>query len=232
MIPDKHELLKRIEELERLLENKNKEIENANYAGGLFSHEMRNYLLVVNASIFFLGEMPDEQKKSDMLKLSISAQKLTNLLEEMDNYRKAGYEIKWQSLSEIFEGCFNLHSSIKINILKDNILILSTPIIKIIMSSMVNNTYRHGGEKVSNVNIFWREVQSGIIVVYEDDGVGISTNEKNNIFDKGFGKNGGMGLYWVKKILNKLGYSIVENGIHGKGARFEIFIPEGSYKLY
>ncbi|MFA5071976.1 MAG: HAMP domain-containing sensor histidine kinase [Candidatus Pacearchaeota archaeon] len=97
---------------------------------------------------------------------------------------------------------------------------------------MVNNTAMHGGQDVSKVEIDWQKVPGGIILIYEDNGVGIPDEQKQDIFKKGFGKNTGMGLFLAKEILKITGLEIAEKGTYGKGARFEIFVPEGAYKLY
>jgi signal transduction histidine kinase len=100
------------------------------------------------------------------------------------------------------------------------------------MSSMVNNTAMHGGQDVSEVKIDWQKVPEGIVLIYEDNGVGIPDEQKSDIFKKGFGKHTGMGLFLAKEILKTMKMEIVEKGTYGKGARFEIFVPEGVYKLY
>jgi len=45
------------------------------------------------------------------------------------------------------------------------------------------------------------------------------------IFDKGFGKNTGLGLFPAREILSITGITIRETGEPGKGVRFEITAP-------
>jgi hypothetical protein len=40
-----------------------------------------------------------------------------------------------------------------------------------------------------------------------------------------------MGLFLTREILGITGISIVENGDFGKGARFEMHIPRGTYRM-
>jgi signal transduction histidine kinase len=49
------------------------------------------------------------------------------------------------------------------------------------------------------------------------------------IFERGFVKNTGPGLFMSREILLKSGITIIENGAPGKGAQFGITIPEGKY---
>jgi signal transduction histidine kinase len=50
------------------------------------------------------------------------------------------------------------------------------------------------------------------------------------LFTKGFGKHTGLGLYLSREILSITGITITENGEPGKGARFEMTVPDGSYR--
>ena len=54
-------------------------------------------------------------------------------------------------------------------------------------------------------------------------------NMKDKIFLQGIGKNTGLGLFLVREILSITGISITEDGIPGKGCRFIIRVPAGSY---
>jgi signal transduction histidine kinase len=226
-------LSEKIKNLEREIDKKNKEIAHANFVNGIFRHEINNHQLAVSAYICLLDEAQDEQEKADMVeKLSVSSKKINSLIRDWFKYQKAGYKLEWRTISNIFERSYGLHSNIKINIIKDDILIFCTPATPIMMSSMVNNTAMHGGKDVNSINVWWEKVPEGIIFVYEDNGVGVPDDEKGDISEKGIGKNNGLGLYLVKEILKLSKCKIIENGIYGKGARFEVSIPDGLYKLY
>ncbi len=67
--------------------------------------------------------------------------------------------------------------------------------------------------------------------MFEDDGQGISDNEKEQIFLRGYGKNTGLGLFLIREILAITGITIVENGIYGQGVRFEMTIPHEHFRF-
>ena len=71
----------------------------------------------------------------------------------------------------------------------------------------------------------------GLYIIWEDDGAGIPEAEKGRIFERGYGKNTGFGLYLVREILSITGIQICETGQEGGGARFEILVPEGGYRF-
>jgi K+-sensing histidine kinase KdpD len=50
-------------------------------------------------------------------------------------------------------------------------------------------------------------------------------DEKERIFERGFGKNTGLGMFLVREILTLTGITISETGEPGRGARFEILVP-------
>ena len=50
-------------------------------------------------------------------------------------------------------------------------------------------------------------------------------------FDRGVGKNTGMGLFLAREILSITGIGIRETGEPGHGARFEMIVPDNAWRL-
>jgi signal transduction histidine kinase len=84
---------------------------------------------------------------------------------------------------------------------------------------------------VDEIRVSYRESEAGLTCIWDDDGVGIPTDEKERIFERGYGKNTGLGLFLAQEILAITGISIRETGIPGKGARFELSIQKGGYRF-
>ncbi len=74
-------------------------------------------------------------------------------------------------------------------------------------------------------------MQDGLSVIFEDDGAGISDEDRVNLFEKGYGKHTGLGLFLSREILAITGIAITENGKQGEGARFEMTVPNGSFRI-
>jgi len=55
----------------------------------------------------------------------------------------------------------------------------------------------------------------------------VARGEKEKIFERGYGKNTGMGLFLSREIPAITGISITGNGEPGKGARFAIRVLPG-----
>ncbi|MDP3564737.1 MAG: HAMP domain-containing sensor histidine kinase, partial [Methanoregula sp.] len=96
--------------------------------------------------------------------------------------------------------------------------------------NLVENSLRHG-EKVTQVRFSYQETPDGLTIFCEDDGVGIPLTAKERIFKREYYRNTGYGLFLASEILSITGLAIRETGEPGKGARFEILVPPGSFRF-
>ena len=78
--------------------------------------------------------------------------------------------------------------------------------------------------------VFLEESADDHMLVCEDDGEGVVSGEKEKIFERGVGKNTGLGLALSREILSITGITIRETGEPGRGARFEMTVPEGMHR--
>ena len=108
--------------------------------------------------------------------------------------------------------------------------LLVDPLVKTVFSTLLDNSIRHG-KHVTEIRVSAHESGNNLIILWEDNGVGIPDDEKELIFNRGYGKNTGFGLFLVREILSLTGISIHETGIPGSGVRFEILIPKGSFRF-
>jgi signal transduction histidine kinase len=74
-------------------------------------------------------------------------------------------------------------------------------------------------------------VRDTLVIVWEDNGVGIEQSDKEKIFERGYGKNTGLGMFLAREILALTDISIIESGIAGKGARFEMVVLKNGWKV-
>ncbi len=108
--------------------------------------------------------------------------------------------------------------------------VFSDPMLEKVFFNMVDNAIRHG-ERVSTITCSCKTDPDGLVITVEDNGVGVPLDKKEKIFDQGYGKHTGFGLFLAREILAITGITICETGLHGKGARFEITVPEGKYRF-
>jgi signal transduction histidine kinase len=95
--------------------------------------------------------------------------------------------------------------------------------------NLVENGVKYGG-KISNMKFLGQEEENGIVLIYEDDGVGIPAHAKEKIFNRQFFSHTGLGMFLSREILSITGLTLTETGIYGVGARFEIHIPLDKYR--
>ena len=111
----------------------------------------------------------------------------------------------------------------------DGIEVFADPLIEKVFYNLLENAVRHG-EHVTTITFSAWETDSGLTIVYDDDGVGVPAENKEKIFLRGFGKHTGLGLFLTREILSITGITIGETGEFGKGARFEIHVPKEGYR--
>ncbi len=103
--------------------------------------------------------------------------------------------------------------------------VLADQMLPVIFGNLMDNTLKYG-EKTTQIRIYTvKHPDDSISLVYEDDGVGIRVEDKRRLFEKGFGKGTGLGLFLIKHVCEIYDWTISEEGEPGKGAKFVITIP-------
>lgn len=125
----------------------------------------------------------------------------------------------------------------KVSISLDNldfIVMTDKKWISYILSQLLNNAYKYVREN-GEIHIFTSEDEKSIKLHIKDNGIGIKPKDIKRIFDKGFtGDNGrnntrstGMGLYFTKKMIDRLSHSILVSSEENRYTEFTIVF----YKL-
>ena len=81
------------------------------------------------------------------------------------------------------------------------------------------------------MDVSYRRSADDLILTYSDDGIGIPKEDKKRIFEKGYGKDSGLGLFLVQEVLGMTGIDIREVGEPGSGAKFEMVVPPGKFRF-
>jgi PAS domain S-box-containing protein len=201
--------------------------------GSLTRHDAINQIAVLEAWLSLLKEDEDSAGFRDPLEImTVATGTLRKQLEFAGELEHVGSsDPTWV---DIQEACANVWDEMAI----EGIIFecqcsgfeaLVDPLFPKVIRNLVDNTVRHG-EGAKRVGILCEETPDGLRLVYEDDGVGIPSEAKGKIFDKGFGANTGFGLYLVRELLKLSDARISEVGERGKGARFEIDFRKGRYR--
>ena len=109
--------------------------------------------------------------------------------------------------------------------------VFADPLLRKVFFNLMENALRHGGKKLSTIRFSSHETKDHLVISCEDDGAGVPADEKAFIFDQGFGKHTGLGLFLIWEILSITGMTVTETGEPGRGALFGIAVPKGAYRF-
>ncbi|MFA4861346.1 histidine kinase N-terminal 7TM domain-containing protein [Methanoregula sp.] len=109
--------------------------------------------------------------------------------------------------------------------------IYANPMLEKVFYNLFDNAMKYAGPGISAIRVTSSRQGDDLILAVEDDGAGISPEDKSRLFERGFGKNTGLGLFLSREILSITGIRIQERGEPGKGARFELVVPKGKYRF-
>jgi K+-sensing histidine kinase KdpD len=132
-------------------------------------------------------------------------------------------------LAEIAESSISLNG-VGLKVQTGPVEVFADPLMEKVFFTLMENSVMHG-EKATKITISFQDRGDVGFILFEDDGVGVPTDQKERIFDQAFGRNTGYGLFLAKEILEITGISITETGLEGKGARFEMKIPKEHYRI-
>ncbi|MFH0967277.1 MAG: ATP-binding protein, partial [Methanobacteriota archaeon] len=102
--------------------------------------------------------------------------------------------------------------------------IFADKVFKQALIRIFENTVTHAPD-ATKIEVRFTQLSSGGILSLEDNGSGIPVEQKTRIFDLGYGTGDGFGLFLAEKLLSIFGITLIETGVPGSGARFELTIP-------
>lgn len=163
-----------------------------------------------------------------------AAQNIQRQIEFAKNYEGIGVHApQWQNIGKRVKELRSTVPELQIDLASEleTVEIFADPLLDKVFENLIDNSRRHG-ERVHRISFSTlQDRKDAFVMVYEDDGIGVLETDKDRIFEKGFGKNTGLGLFLSREILSITGLAMRETGIAGKGARFEILVPKGKYRF-
>lgn len=138
----------------------------------------------------------------------------------------------WQSVKKVFWEVVMLipSSTIDFRVELDDIELYADPLLPRVFYNLLANSIKHGDHQLTKIRLYAQKSEESLILIYEDNGKGIPLDEKGKIFEFGYGKGTGLGLFLIRELLGYTGIVITETGEPGKGAKFEILVPKGKFR--
>lgn len=160
---------------------------------------------------------------------------IRRIIRNTKEYQQMGVnQLQWVSLeSTIHVQASRQEKIAPVSLLIDlhGLEIYTDPLIGQVMDNLISNALNHG-KTLTRISFRCRTVEEGsVVIICEDDGIGIRHAEKTRIFDRIVGGEGKFGLFFVREFLTISHMAITETGEPGKGARFEITVPQGKWRF-
>jgi PAS domain S-box-containing protein len=233
---DVSQLKKTEGELREALEKLEVMNEKLRVVGGLTRHDVRNKLsaFVGNAYLAKKETAGNSRVLGYLREIEEAVQQSAEIFNFAKTYEMLGaQELAYIDVEKTINGAISLFSDLKgakvtndcggLNVLADSLL-------QQVCYNLIDNSLKYG-KKITEIRVYYEKTgENELRLVYEDDGVGIATAEKQKLFNEGYSTGGstGYGLYLMKKITEAYGWTIQETGESGKGARFVVTIPQTS----
>ena len=188
-------------------------------------HDITNQISILRGNLELVkSSVADPEALAMLQKVDNASRIILDQIRFTKEYQDMGIAApRWQMVADIVRGnsqSRDLHISDE----AARLSLYADPMLPKVFYNLIENTVRYAGKPIS-IRIECEPMDGAMKLVYEDIGPGIPDNEKERIFEKGFGKGTGVGLFLSREILAITGITIREAGTFGHGARFEIIVP-------
>ncbi|AGB01458.1 PAS domain S-box protein [Methanoregula formicica] len=201
-----------------------------NLLSSITRHDVANQLTVMQgyAQLAALRK-PDPVVMDFLAKISSSIETIQHQFEFAKTYQDMGAHAPvWVAVRDVIESV--RPPLLDLDMRCDSFEIFSDPMIVKVFLNLFDNAARYG-KTFTVVTVRCGISEDGeLLITFADNGIGIPLDEKQKIFEKGYGKHTGFGLFLAREILAITGIEIHETGTHGKGACFEITVPKGAFR--
>ena len=196
-------------------------------------HDIANRLTALRGRLRLIRkQFNDPALLNHLEKIDRAGRDIYQSLESVQNYRELGSGVPhWQGVDEMLDGVQDSFENIRVHVSPafSGLELYVDPLCDRVFANLFDNTLRHGIH-ATEIRISCRMSDGMLVIIWEDNGVGVPENLKERIFAQGYGAHTGLGLYLCREILSETGISITENGVPGSGARFEIRVPAGAWR--
>jgi len=232
------------------LENAQAEIIQANRLSVLgqltatVSHELRNPLSVINASMYLLKKTintDDEKTRKYIGRIENNVTRCDYIIDELFNFTdNQSIIITQQHLDKLIDNIINeykipaqINCTCELNLKDQYINIDATKIQRAITNALNNASQAIQGNEdpafQAEISIKTFSSDGRVTIEIQDNGIGITENNLDKIFEplfstKSFGV--GLGLPIIKKIIEQHNGGVIVNSTIGAGTRLSLWLPD------
>jgi PAS domain S-box-containing protein len=205
-----------------------------NLLNSITRHDILNQVMILKMNIERERlQAHDQNSRQRLEKIAMAVENIRRQVSFTSEYQDMGVHApEWQRLANVVAraaGTLNLEGVSVHNVAQD-LEVFADPMLEKVFYTLLENSIRHG-DHVRSVTISDRIEGEDLLIMYEDDGVGIPEEHKELIFSRGFGSNSGLGLFFSREILDLTHITIAEKGEYGKGVLFEMRVPYDAFRL-
>lgn len=244
-ISERMNFINDLEEANKKLESTNEELENFAYRS---SHDLKAPLAAIS-SLCNLAKMNVEEGKYDELTeilthVETSSQRLSNLVKDILDLSRANYMQNVKDEVELTQVILGVKNNLQyyleqnpVRIIEDyqfNDAFVSEPTrVHQIIENLISNAVKYSDQSKEDAYVKLSSVSKGneLILEVSDNGIGIDEEQIDKIFDmfyrahQSVENSSGLGLYIVKRHVEKLNGQIDCHSEVGKGTVFTIKLP-------
>ena len=209
--------------------------EKLNILSSITRHDIVNQLHALDAFCYLLSEKVENDSEATgyIDYMRVCCEKISQQINFTRDYQELGNnEPIWQNVEDIarMTAMDMLPETITLHVSTGNYELFADPMLMLVFFNLFDNARRHG-EDITDITISFSQADGESQVIIEDNGGGVPDDQKEYIFEKGIGKNTGLGLFLCREILAITDLSIRENGTYGEGARFLITAPADRWRI-
>lgn len=217
---------------ENALQRANRQL---NLLSSITRHDILNQLLVLKGYLDLARDAVADPVAFGLIEKSDTvAQTIEHQIMFTSDYQELGAAAPvWQNVNDNIQRAVAQlpMQDIRVEVGFTDLEIFADSLFEKVFYNLIDNALRYGGERMTTIRMTAKEAGPELTIVCEDDGAGISEENKTYLFTRNFGKNTGLGLFLSREILSITSITITENGTPGRGARFEITAPDGGYRF-
>jgi len=204
-----------------------------NLVGSVTRHDVLNQMTaIVGYNELLEMIVTDGKQKSYIEREKFAVDKIRRLFQFAKDYQNLAMEPpRWQGLDNVIHRAMEIfdNPAIQVTVSVGRTTVFADSFLDKAIFQFLDNAARYGGT-ATEVRITFQNRDTHAEMIIEDNGCGIPAADKDRIFERGYGKGTGWGLFLAREILAMTGITVTENGEPGKGARFVITLPKGTYR--